>query len=343
MASDDTSADARSGAARPVVVVTHRVHDEVLARLRESCTVIANQEPRTLPRAEILRRCAAADALLAFMPDRVDDDFLRACPRLRVIGAALKGYDNFDVRACARRGVCLTFVPDLLTAPTAELAIGLTIGLIRQLRAADAFVRSGAFSGWTPGFYGLGIEGATLGLLGFGAIGRAIAARLRGWNCRLLCADRRPLPATAAELYGAEPTAVDRLLSTSDILLLGLPLTPDTRHYLDRAALAKLKPGAFLVNPCRGSVVDEGAVLAALHSGSLAGYAADVFAMEDWALADRPATIDPALLAHPNTLFSAHLGSAVDSVRLAIERRAADNILHALAGTVPADVAVAGD
>ncbi|HBP78198.1 MAG TPA: hydroxyacid dehydrogenase, partial [Halomonas sp.] len=127
---------------KPRVFITHRVHDSVLAKLEQRCEVITNQSAATLPAAEVIAHAAKADAMMVFMPDQVSEEFLAACPQLKVIGAALKGYDNFDVEACTRRGVWLTFVPDLLTVPTAELTIGLTIGLIRHVRAADEYVRS---------------------------------------------------------------------------------------------------------------------------------------------------------------------------------------------------------
>ncbi|HBY5821923.1 TPA: hydroxyacid dehydrogenase, partial [Klebsiella pneumoniae] len=169
----------------PKLVITHRVHDEILQLLAPHCELVTNQTDSTLTREEILRRCRDAQAMMAFMPDRVDADFLQACPELRVVGCALKGFDNFDVDACTARGVWLTFVPDLLTVPTAELAIGLAVGLGRHLRAADAFVRSGEFQGWQPQFYGTGLDNATVGILGMGAIGLAMAERLQGWGATL--------------------------------------------------------------------------------------------------------------------------------------------------------------
>lgn len=322
---------------RPRVVVTHKVHDEVIALLARDCEVIANQTPDTLPRDEILRRARDADALMAFMPDNVDAAFLSECRRLKVIGAALKGIDNFDVAACAERGVWLTFVPDLLTVPTAELAIGLTIGLTRHIRAADAWVRTGQFRGWRPEFYGLGLADSTIGLIGMGAIGKAVAERLSGWDATLLYADQGPLPRADELRLGLHWRAIDALLRESDIVVLALPLTPATFHTIDAGRLETMKAGGFLINPARGSVVDERAVLASLRSGRLGGYAADVFEMEDWARADRPVCIDSALLSHPRTLFTAHIGSAVSRVRTAIELRAAENILQGLAGDVPHD------
>lgn len=322
---------------KPTVVLTHRVHQEILDLLSPHCEIMANQTPGSLPREEVLRRAAKATAMMAFMPDRVDAAFLAACPDLRVIGAALKGFDNFDVHACTARGVWLSFVPDLLTVPTAELAIGLTIGLTRKLIQADAVVRSGTFAGWRPTLYGLGIAGSEIGIVGMGAIGRAIAERLAGWGATVRYSERQALSLAEESRLNIQHAELDVLLSKSDIVILALPLTRETLHLIDAPALQHLRPGAFLVNPCRGSVVDEQAVLNALESGHLAGYAADVFEMEDWAREDRPSTIPGRLLQHPHTMFSPHIGSAVQKVRLAIERRAAENILQALAGQRPMD------
>ena len=323
----------------PTVVITHRIHDSVLATLSQHCHVVANQTPDTLDRAEVIARCRNADALMAFMPDFVDAAFLQAAPRLKVVGAALKGYDNFDVRAFDDAGVWLTFVPDLLTIPTAELTLGLTIGLARHVRAADAHVRSGAFRGWQPQFYGKGIAGSTIGILGMGAIGKAVAERLGGWGANLHYADHRGLDGEHERRLGLTRVPMEQLLAASDIVILALALTSDTLHVINEESLKRVKRGALLINPCRGSIVDENAVLAALERGSLGGYAADVFEMEDWARADRPRHISPALLAHPATLFSAHIGSAVAEVREAIELRAAENILAVLNGQTPPDPA----
>lgn len=322
---------------KPRVVLTHRVHQETLDLLAPHCDLVPNQTPDTLPPEEVVRRVSTADAMMAFMPDTVDAGFLAACPRLKVIGAALKGYDNFDVSACTAHGVWLSFVPDLLTVPTAELAVGLTIGLTRQVRAADHFVRSGHFQGWQPQFYGLGIAGSTIGIAGMGAIGRAVAQRLSGWGAELLYSDRARLSRDAERGLGVQWRELEALLSESDIVILALGLDTATLHTVNAERLRLMKAGAFLVNPSRGSVVDEAAVLAALQSGHLGGYATDVFEMEDWARPDRPRRIDPELLTASNTLFTAHIGSAVRRVRVDIERRAAENILQALVGLKPED------
>ncbi|KTG23104.1 MULTISPECIES: phosphonate dehydrogenase [Gammaproteobacteria] len=322
---------------KPKIVITHKIHDSVLDELAQDCELVTNQSGATLPQEEVAARVADADAMMAFMPDRVGVEFLQGCPRLKVIGAALKGYDNFDVDACTRHGVWLTFVPDLLTVPTAELTVGLTISLTRQVKAADHFVRSGEFTGWTPRFYGQGIEGSRIGIVGMGAIGQAVAQRLNGWGADLIYSQPERLPVQHEQALGLSHTPLKMLLAQSDIVILALALNEQTLHTINRETLTGMKPGAFLINPCRGSVVDEGSVLQALQSGQLGGYAADVFEMEDWAREDRPREIAQGLRAHPNTLFTAHIGSAVSQVRLAIEQRAARNILQVLRGERPGD------
>jgi phosphonate dehydrogenase len=318
---------------RPRILVTHWVEEEVLDLLATAGEVEANRTRESWAPSEVRARAADKHAIMAFMPDRVDADFLAACPDLRLIACALKGFDNFDRAACAAAGVRLSIVPDLLTAPTAELAIGLAIGLGRNIRDGDALVRAGEFAGWRPILYGFGLDGATVGLLGLGAVGRAIADRLAGFGCRIIAHDPGAAPRADVTLLPFE-----ELLAQSDLLIGAAPLTPTTRHMLSAPALAALRPGALLVNIGRGSVVEEAAVLAALEAGHLGGYAADVFEFEDWLLEGRPREIAPALRRHPRTLFTPHLGSAVARVRREIALRAAHNILDALEGRTPRDL-----
>lgn len=317
----------------PRVVVTHWVHDEVLARLADWGPVVANPSRETWPAEHLMATCTEAEALIAFMPDRIDAGFLAAAPRLRIIAAALKGYDNIDIDACRKNGVVVTIVPDLLTAPTAELAVGLALALGRNVLVGDRRVRAGGFRGWLPVLYGTGLDGTRVGILGFGRVGRAIARRLGGFDCDLAVHD----PAVVSD---PEVACLDvpRLLAHSQVLICAAPLTPFTRHLIDAASLARLPSGALLVNVGRGSVVDEEAVADALESGHLGGYAADVFACEDRSLTDRPASISPRLVALDTcTVFTPHLGSAVDDVRRAIAHRAVDNLLAVLQGGAAPD------
>ena len=191
-------------------------------------------------------------------------------------------------------------------------------------------MREGTFQGWRPTLYGFGLDGVVVGIIGLGAVGSAIAARLQGFGCRLIGHD----PSAPAP-QGVASCGLEELVASSDLIILAAPLTPMSRHLIDRSAIAAMKSGARLVNVGRGSTVDERAVADALEDGRLAGYAADVFELEDWGLPDRPRRVDPRLLAHPATVFTPHLGSAVDEVRLAIALRAADNVIDVLTG-VPA-------
>ena len=324
----------------PRVVVTQPVFEETRRLLLDAGVALdVNPGPGAWSEEQVRHRCASADALLAFMTDRVDARFLAACPRLRVVACALRGFDNFDVDACSAVGVWLTAVPDLLTEPTAELALALALGLCRNVGPGDDLVRSGAFAGWRPILYGAGLSGSTVGIAGMGRVGLAIARRVRAFEPRrLLGFDARPRWRDEAPDVGIVPAGLEELLAECDVAFLALPLAPGTRHLVGEAALARARPGLRLVNVGRGGVVDEAAVASLLGSGRIAGYAADVFELEDWAIGDRPRTIPPALLAlRDRTLFTPHLGSAVIEVRRRIEETASRNLLAALEGRDPPD------
>lgn len=316
----------------PKIVLTHPVFAAVRERLAAVGTVDMNPQAEPWPRDELLARLADADAMLAFMTDHVDMALLQAAPRLAIVGCALKGFDNIDVAACTRAGVWVSIVPDLLTAPTAELAIGLAIALGRQVLAGDAHVRAGGHRGWRPSFYGAGLAGAEVAVIGLGAVGKAIVTRLAGFGC--------------ARIHGIDPEPrwpalqglpLDEALARADLVFIAVPLTPPTLHLLDASRLRRCKPGQLIVNVGRGAVVHEEAIADALASGHLGGYAADVFAFEDWAQPQRPVAVPERLRRSAKCLLTPHLGSAVGAVRLEIEHRAADNLIAALNGRVPPD------
>jgi phosphonate dehydrogenase len=315
----------------PKVVVTNWVEEDALQPLhRLGATVAANRGREPWPNRDLRARLADADVMVAFMPDRVDADLLQAAPRLNLIACALKGHDNIDLAACRARNVAVTIVEDLLTAPGAELAIGSMIALGRHVLEADAFVRSGRHQGWRPQFYGLGLAGSTVGFLGFGAIGRAVAKRLRAFECaRLLAYDLQQPPPEA----GVSAATDEQVLSESDFIVLAMSLNDGSRQFVNRDRLSLVKPGALLINLARGSLVDEAAVADALEAGRLGGYAADVFAFEDWAVLDRPRAIEQRLLAlRDRTLLTPHLGSAVAIVRRRIAEAAIGSVVAFLSG-----------
>ena len=326
---------------KPKVVITNPVFAETKALLDQHATVLINSSLEPWPYDEVRAICADAAGIMAFMTDRIDAAFIADCPKLRVVGAALKGADNIDVDAAADAGVWLTIVPDLLTIPTAELAIGLMLSLGRNIVAGDRSIKARGFRGWRAQLYGAGLSGATVGIVGFGLVGRAIAERLTGFGCRLLAYDQAATQKLVDQkLADTEPhvtaTSFEDLIATSDYVVLALPLTSETQHIIDSTVIAAMKPGARLVNPARGSLVDEAAVADAIERSHLAGYAADVFECEDWAREDRPAHIDARLISpSAPTVLTPHIGSGVTQVRREIELSAARSIIDALAGRVP--------
>jgi phosphonate dehydrogenase len=327
---------------KPRVVVTHWVHPEVRDYLAEFCdAVVPAREEGVWPRPKLAELAADADGLVVCMADSIDEAFLAGCRRLRVVSATLKGYDNFDAAACARRGVWLTIVPGTLIPATAELTIGLVIGLMRRIAEGHEHVRAGGFAGWRPQLYGSTLQGATVGMAGMGQLGQAVARRLAGFESQVVYHDARRLDAETERALAVSFLGLVELAETSDVMVVMLPLSGETRHLVGASLLQRLRPGAFLVNAGRGSVVSEEAVADALEAGHLGGYAADVFAMEDWALPGHPASIPDRLLRHPRTLFTPHLGSAVDDVRRQMSLEAAHQVRQVLEGRRP-DHAVNG-
>lgn len=320
---------------RPKIVVTNRIFPETASLLSAYGEVDVNQSTHPWLRDEVQRRCADAKAILAFMTDCLDASFIQACPNLKIIGGALKGADNIDVSAAERQGVWVTIVPDLLTVPTAELALGLMLAIGRNIVAGDRHIRMHGFSGWRPEFYGQGISGSTVCIVGFGRIGQALARRLAAFDCRIIACDTAAgVGDEAFEFLSMMP--IDQGLAQADFVVLAMPLSSETIHIINRGSLRKMKRGAFLVNVARGSLVDEAAVAEAIDAGRLAGYAADVFECEDWANPGHPAAIHPRLSATgASTVLTPHIGSAVGTVRREIELHAAKNIIAVLDGERP--------
>jgi glyoxylate reductase len=263
-------------------------------------------ERGSLSRAALLAEIAGADALISLLDVRVDEELLSRAPQLRVVANCAVGFDNVDLAAATRRGVVVTNTPDVLTSATADFTFALLLGAARRLAEGDALVRGGGWRGWSLDLLvGADVGGRTLGIVGLGRIGCAVARRARGFAMPILYAGPRPV-AAAGEL-GARHVPLPELLEASDFVSLHVPLSPATRHIIDAAALARMKPTAILVNTARGACVDEAALAAALERGALAAAGLDVFAAE-------PA-VHPGLLASPRALLAPHVGSATHSAR----------------------------
>lgn len=282
-----------------------------------------NVSPKTLRQAS-----ASADGILSMLTDRLDRELLTACPRLRVIGNCAVGFDNIDVAAATDLGIQVCNTPDVLTDATADLTWALILSVGRRIAEADRYVREGSFERWQIGaFLGAAVHGKTLGIVGLGRIGQAVARRGRGFGQRILYTQRRRAPAALESELGAEYVPLEELLARSDFVSVHVPLTPGTRHLLDAAALARMKPSAILINTGRGPVIDEDALVAALAQGTIAGAGLDVYEHEP--------KIHAGLLALPNVVLTPHIGSATRETRSRMAEAVADDILRVLRGEPP--------
>jgi glyoxylate reductase len=295
----------------------------VLAKLDTVGTVDLYTGDAAIPAGELRARIADKDALVCLLTDSIDRAVIDAAPALKVIANVAVGYNNIDV-ACARsRGIVVTNTPDVLTEAVADLTWAMILALTRRVSEGDRLLRRGAWKGWALDFMlGTELRGKQLGLVGLGRIGRAVAARASAFGMRVAYTSRG-----AGVLPDAEALSFDRLLNTSDIVSLHVPLTPETRHLIDKKAIARMKRSAYLINTARGPVVDEAALAWALQQHLLAGAALDVYEQE-------PA-IHPDLLQLENVLLVPHLGSATTETRTAMAGLAVDNVIAVLGGHPP--------
>lgn len=284
-------------------------------------------DSETKPTAdEIAEAVAGCPGILTLIRDNIDATLMDRLPGLRAIANYGVGYDNIDVVAATQRGIIVTNTPDVLTDATADLAMALLLAVARRLGEGERMVRSGGFHGWTPTLLvGADVTGSTLGLVGFGRIAAALGRRAQGFGMKLLHTARRD-HAEAAEL-GSQRVGLEQLLSDSDFVSIHVPLSPQTHHLIDRAALDKMKPTAYLINTARGPVVDEAALADALATSRIAGAGLDVY--------EREPEVHPGLLELENVVLVPHLGSATVGTRAAMSRVAATNIIAALGGERP--------
>ncbi len=278
-----------------------------------------------------------AIALCFFVPDRIDGALMDRLPALRILAGFGKGFDNVDVPAATERGIWVTNVATALTDATADLAWGLLLANARGVVRGDARVREQPDSGWdVAADLGRSVSGATLGVYGFGLVGRAIAERSLGFRMNVLYCDPVAPPREVEERLRARRVDSATLLAQADFVVLALPLIEATYKLIDAAALAQMKPSAMLVNPARGSIVNEAAIALALERGELGGYAADVFEHEDRQYASRPTRLLRSLVDdRRRTVFTPHLGTAVEADRVALAVAQARAVCAVLGGEVP--------
>jgi lactate dehydrogenase-like 2-hydroxyacid dehydrogenase len=307
------------------VLISNILPAEARAEIPAGWSVDYHDSDMPLAKADLIRRLADQDGLICQIVTTVDEEVLAAAPRLRVIANVAVGYNNIDVAAARRRGVVVTNTPDVLTETTADFAWALLMAAARRVVEADHYARSGEWKAWKWDLlWGADIHGKTLGIVGFGRIGRAVARRALGFNMRVLYSDAvRATPEVERELR-AEFAPLERVLAESDFVSLHTPLLPETRHLIDETALRRMKRTAILVNAARGPIVDEAALVRALTEGWIAGAGLDVFE-------DEP-KIHPGLLPLRNVVLAPHIASASRETRLAMAQLAVRNCVAVLQG-----------
>ncbi len=311
------------------VVVTGRIPDAAIEKLRAEHEVDAWTGPEAISREELLRRVAGADAIVSLLTERVDAELLDAAgPQLKVVANVAVGYDNIDVPACTERGIVATNTPGVLTEATADIAFGLILMATRRLGEGERLIRSGQPWKWGMFFLlGSSLQGKTLGIVGMGGIGQATARRAKAFGMDVVYQSRNEIdPKIAAEL-DAQRVDLDELLAVSDVVSLHCPYGPATHHLIGAEQLAAMKSSAFLVNTARGPIVDEDALAFALREGAIAGAGLDVYEQEP--------RVHPGLLDLDNVALLPHLGSATVETRTAMAMLAADNTLAVLSGEQP--------
>lgn len=314
---------------RPRVYVCRPLLGRALAMLQERCEVKVWPDPDRPPVREVLlEEAREAEGLVTLVTERVDELLLQAAPRLRVVSNVAVGYDNVDVAAATRRGVVVTNTPDVLTETTADLTWALLLAAARRVVEGDRFTRAGRWGSWGLEFMlGQDVHGRTLGVVGLGRIGRAVARRARGFDMRVLYASRRRHEDAEREL-GVQWYLLDDLLAEADFVSLHTPLTPQTHHLINRERLRRMKPTAVLVNTCRGPVLDEEALVEALRERWIWAAGLDVFDRE-------PLPADSPLLTLDNVVLTPHVGSASFATRARMCEMAAENCVAVLLGQRP--------
>ncbi len=313
---------------KPRVIVTREVFDPVLDLLREHFDVEDNQADEIWSGETLARKLADKEGALTTGTDRIDAALVHNCPRLKAVCNMAVGYNNIDLAACTAVGVMATNTPGVLDDTTADMAWALLLATARRIAESDAWVRRGEWKTW--GFkqrLGMDVHHATLGILGMGRIGRAVAQRARGFDMRVLYHNRNPLPEETERATNVHYVSKVTLLREADFLVLLLPYAPENHHCIGAAELALMQPTAMLINIARGGLVDDAALIAALKSARLAGAGLDVFEGE-------PA-LNPEFAQLDNVVLSPHAGSATHATRLKMALLAAENLIAALTGGDP--------
>jgi len=311
------------------IFVTRRLPSAAMELLEKNFEVECNPHDRVLSREELLEQVRDRDGLLPLLTDRIDSQVMTAAgPQLKIIANYAVGFNNIDVPAATARKIAVTNTPGVLTDTTADLTLALILGVARRLVEGDKFTRAGKYEGWAPLlFLGADVHHKTLGLMGFGRIGYAVAKRALGFDMRILYHDTRRADPELEKQVEAQYVDRDTLLREADYVSIHVPLTPETTRFMSTLEFSLMKPTAFIVNTARGEVIDEEALVEALKNGQIAGAGLDVFEHE-------PA-IHPALFHLDNVIILPHIGSGSVETRTKMGLIAAENLIAAFQGKIP--------
>lgn len=313
---------------KPKVLLTHPLLKEAMDYLADQVDLELATEELFLPKAELISKLKDKEGLLCFLTDQVDKEVIDEAPELKVIANCAVGVNNIDVSYARRRGILVTNTPEVLTEATADLTLALILATTRRLVEADRFCRQGKFQGWKIDlFLGQELSGKTLGIIGFGRIGRAVARRARAFNLKVIYYDPNPLSRDQEKELGAEFRDLDSLLSESDIVSIHASLTPQSYHLISKERLGLMKKTAVLINVARGPIVDEKALAEALEQGKIWAAGLDVYENEP--------QIEPKLLQLENVILLPHIGSATYETRRKMCFMAVNNLLQGLRGERP--------
>jgi glyoxylate reductase len=312
---------------KPKVYATHELFEPARELLNANCDIHYWSNPVRPPREEVLRSVKDKEGLISLLTEKINDELLRAAPKLRIVANVAVGYDNIDVDACTRRGVAVTNTPGVLDETTADFAWTLLMAVARRVSEGEALARSGNWKGWNlDQLCGSDVWGKTLGLVGFGRIGRAMARRASGFNMKIIYTDAMRAPEDMEKSLNAEFRDLNTLLAEADFISVHVPLLPETRGLFDAPKFYRMKPTAFLINTSRGPVVDEAALVAALEAKKIAGAALDVFENEPFIHSG---------LKRPNVVLTPHQASASIETRSKMAVMAANNIVSFFKGQRP--------
>jgi gluconate 2-dehydrogenase len=313
---------------KPKVLVTREVFDETLDYLAQHCEVESNQKDQPFSRPELARRAAGKHGVVCCLTDAIDAAVLEAADALKVVSNMAVGYNNIDVAGCTARGVMVTNTPGVLDDSTADHAWALMLAAARRITEVDSYTRSGQWTGWwLKQWMGIDVHHSTLGIAGMGRIGQAIAKRAIGFDMKVLYCKRKRLSAGVERKLNARWVSKDELLEQSDFVVLQMPYSRETHHFIGAGELKKMKRSAILVNTARGGVVDDDALVEALRSGTIRGAGLDVFENEP--------KLHPGFLGLKNVVMTPHVASSTETTRASMAMCAARNLIAALEGAAP--------